>query len=134
MSSRGSKATNGHVTTTEYKLKTPDSFVYDAKILVGTSPKSHGLPDYAHTPNSKYIKENPDGSFREMRIYGDKGQPLLEIGYHPEETLTGNRHEYVLHYHIFKPNLDRIMGGKISPTENSDVYNKYKEYLKEYGL
>jgi hypothetical protein len=26
------------------------------------------------------------------------------------------------------------MGGKISKTENSDIYNKYRKYLKEYGL
>lgn len=134
MSSRGLKAQNGHVTTTEYKMKTPSSYVYDAKILVGTSSKNHGLPDYSHTPKSKYIKENPNGSFREMRIYGEHGEPLLEIGYHPEPHLTGNRHEYVLHYHTFKSNLERVMGGKISETENSEIYDEYKKYLKRYGL
>lgn len=134
MSSRGSRALNGHTTTDEYKLKASDGYVYDAKVLVGTSSKYHGLPDYSHTPNNKYIKENPDGTFREMRIYGNNGEPLPEIGYHPEETLTGNRYEYVLHYHIFKSNLTRIMGGRISENENSKIYNKYKKYLKEYGL
>ena len=134
MSSRGSKATNGHVTTNEYQLKTSDSYVHDAKVLVGTSSRHHGLPDYSHTPNRKYIKENPDGSFREMRIYGDNGEPLLEIGYHPEQSLTGNRHDYVLHYHTFKANLERVMGGRISETANSEIYKKYKKYLKEYGL
>lgn len=134
MSSRGSKATNGHVTTTEYKMKAPDSYIDDAKILVGASSRHHGLPDYSHTPNSKYIKENPDGSFREMRVYGDHGEPLLEIGYHPEQPLTGNRHKPVLHYHIFGPNLERIMGGRISEKENSEIYNKYKKYLGAYGL
>jgi hypothetical protein len=134
MSSRGSKAQNGHITTTEYKLKNPYSYIYDAKVLIGTSSKNHGLPDYSHTPNRKYIKENPDGSFREMRIYGEHGRPLLEIGYHPEQSLTGNRHDYVLHYHTFETNLNRVMGGKISKTENSDIYNKYRKYLKEYGL
>jgi hypothetical protein len=134
MASRGSKATNGHVTTTEYKMKDSNSYVYDAKVLVGTSPKNHGLPDYSHTPNSKYIKENPDGSFREMRIYGGNGEPLREIGYHPEQSLTGNRHEYVLHYHIFEANLNRVMGGRVSETENAEIYDKYKKYLKGYGL
>lgn len=134
MSSRGSVAINGHVTTSEYKMKTSNSYIHDAKVLVGTSSKYHGLPDYSHTPNRIYIKENPDGSFREMRIYGKHREPLLEIGYHPEQSLTGNRHEYVLHYHTFKPNLQRVMGGKISESINSDIYNKYKDYLKEYGL
>lgn len=133
MSSRGAVIQNGHVTTDEY-VDVPSKQIYDAKVLVGSSSKNHGLPDYAHSPNSKYIKENPDGSFREMRVYGSDGKPLIELGYHPEQKLTGNRHTYVLHYHTFKPNLERIMGGRISETENSDIYNEYKKYLRRYGL
>lgn len=133
MSSRGAVTKNGHVTTDEYQSKN-DKTVYDATVLIGTSKQQHGLPDYAHSPNSIYIKENPDGSFREMRIYDEHGFPLIEIGYHPEQSLTGNRHEYVLHYHIFEANLNRIMGGQISETENADIYNKYKKYLEVYGL
>lgn len=131
MSSRGSRARNGHVTTTEY---TTTNSVYDADVLTGTNKQYHGLPDYAHGPNKKYIKENPDGTFREMRIYDENGFPVLEIGYHPEERLTGNRHEKVLHYHTFGPDLSRIMGGRLSESENGDIYRKYHKYLKEYGL
>lgn len=133
MSSRGSRTINGHVTTDEYQPK-DDKTVYDAKVLIGTSKKQHGLPDFAHSPNSKYIKENPDGSFREMRVYDEVGFPLIEIGYHPEQKLTGNRHEKVLHYHTFEPNLNRVMGGRISETENADIYYAYKKYLEVYGL
>ena len=133
MSSRGSKSDNGHVTTNEYHMKN-DKKVYDAKVLVGTTKQQHGLPDYSHSPNSKYIKENPDGSFREMRVYDDTGFPIIEIGYHAEPNLTGNRHEKVLHYHTFDSDLSRKLGGKVSPTENADIYEKYRKYLKEYGL
>lgn len=133
MSSRGARARNGHVTTTEYQPKNGKT-VYDAEVLEGTSPQNHGLPDYAHSPDSKYIKENPDGSFREMRIYDENGFPILEIGYHPEPNLTGNRHEKVLHYHTFEANLDRKLGGKLSASDNADIYNEYKKYLKGYGL
>ena len=56
MSSRGAKTENGHVTTTEYKLK-DGKMVEDAKVLVGTSSKQHGLPDYAHSPNSNTSKK-----------------------------------------------------------------------------
>lgn len=133
MSSRGAKTENGHVTTTEYKFK-DGKMVEDAKVLVGTSSKQHGLPDYAHSPNSKYIKENPNGSFRELRDYDETGFPIIEIGYHPEQSLTGDRHTYVLHFHTFKSNLERVMGGKVSETSNPDIYKKYKKYLKEYGL
>ncbi len=133
MSSRGAKTENGHVTTNEYRLKN-NKTVLDAKVLIGTSPKNHGLPDYAHSPGSKYIKENPDGSFREMRVYDDKGFPILEIGYHPEETLSGNRHEAVLHFHTFDKSLNRFLDGRLSDTENANIYNAYKKYLEEYGL
>lgn len=133
MSSHGAVTKNGHVTTDEYQSK-DGKMVYDAKVLTGTTSKQHGLPDYAHSPNSKYIKENPDGSFREMRVYDETGFPIIEIAYHPEQSLTGNRHEYVLHYHTFKKNLERVMGGRLSETEHADIYKKYKKYLEEYGL
>lgn len=133
MSSRGSKTKNGHVTTNEYHLK-DKRMVYDAKVLVGTTKQQHGLPDYSHSPNSKYIKENPDGTFREMRVYDSTGFPVVEIGYHAEPNITGNRHEKVLHYHTFDSDLNRILGGNVSSTENADLYDKYRKYLKEYGL
>ena len=136
MSSRGSKIVNGHVTTTEYKMKTPDSYVFDAKILIGTSKKIHGLPDYSHTPNSKYIKENPDGSFREMRIYGNNGEPLLEIGYHGEKRLTGDRSKKVLHYHTLKAVTTKniVRAPAVRLYEDSIIYIVYKKYLERYGL
>lgn len=130
MSSRGARTRNGHVTNTEFE---DIHDVEDAEVLVGTG-NNHGLPDYAHSPRSKYIKENPDGSFRELRDYDSEGFPVIEIGYHPEPNLTGNRHEKVLHYHTFDPDLKRHLGGKLSKTENADVYRKYEKYLRRYGL
>lgn len=131
MSSRGAKIKNGHVTTTEYQTA---RMVEDAKVLKGSTSQQHGLPDFSHSPNAKYIKENPDGSFREMRVYNEEGFPVIEIGYHPEPNLTGNRHEKVLHYHTFDAELKRTLGGKVSPTENPEIYRKFRKYLKEYGL
>jgi hypothetical protein len=133
LSSRGAKIANGHVTTSEYRLK-DGRMIYDAKVLIGVTSQQHGLPDYAHSPNSKYIKENPDDSFREMRIYDDSGFPIIEIGYHPEPKLTGNRHQYVLHYHTFDANLNRTLGGRLTATENSEIYKTYEKYLRRYGL
>lgn len=133
MSSRGAVTQNGHVTTDEYQSKN-NKMIHDAKVLTGATSKQHGLPDYAHSPNSKYIKENPDGSFKEMRVYDETRFPIIEIAYHPEQSLSGNRHTYVLHYHTFKKNLERVMGGKLSETEHADIYKKYKKYLEVYGL
>ena len=133
MSSRGAKVKNGHVTTQEYHMK-DGKMVFDAKVLVGATKQQHGLPDYAHSPNSKSIKANPDGSFREMRVYDEFGFPIIEIGYHPEQRLTNNRHEYILHYHIFDSDLNRSLGGKLWDAENIHIYDFYRHSLKEYGL
>ena len=130
MSSRGAVIINGHVTTNEYDST---KMILDAVVLKGNEGR-HGLPDYSHSPNRKYIKENPNGTFRELREYDENGFPIIEIAYHPEQSLTGNRHENVLHFHLFKSNLERIMGGKLSKTENSVIYFKYKKYLEVYGL
>ena len=130
MSSRGAFTQNGHVTTHEYET---DHMIYDAKVLRGTGGR-HGLPDYSHTPNRKYIKESKDGTFRELREYDNHGFPIIEIGYHAEPNLTGNRHEKVLHFHTFLPDLGRVMGGRVSPMEHPDIYKKYKKYLEVYGL
>lgn len=127
MSSRGALAENGHVTDTEYETI---RWVEDAEVLVGTG-NNHGLPDFAHSPNSKYIKENPDGSFRELRDYDETGFPVLEIGYHPEPSLNnGSRSQKVLHYHLFGNDLSRSKARRIT----EDIHEKYSKYLKRYGL
>ena len=76
MSSRGARIKNGHVTTTEFSSVRE---IEGAKVLVGTGTQ-HGLPDYSHKPNSIYIKENRNGSFRELREYDKTGFPIIEIG------------------------------------------------------
>lgn len=106
--------------------------VGDAKVLKGNSDR-HSLPDFSHSPNRKYIKENSDGKFRELREFDEKGFPIIEIAYHPEQSLTGNRYENVLHFHIYN-GLDRESGGRISSTEHADIYRKFKKYLEVYGL
>lgn len=131
MSSRGSRTRNGHVTTTEFNET--GKTVFDAKVLIGTGT-NHGLPDYSHTPGRIYIKENPDGTFRELRKYDKTGFPVIEIAYHPEQSLTGNREDYILHFHTFEANLQRVLGGIISEKENAGIYRKYKKYLEAYGL
>ena len=126
MASRGAMAKNGHVTEDEYRTVRT---VYDAKVLAGTK-HAHGLPDYSHTPNSIYIKENSDGSFREMRVYNEKGRLYLEIAYHGEVHLTGNRNHPILHYHTYDEALKHSAAKRLT----KELYEKYKKYLEAYGL
>lgn len=129
MSSRGAFTKNGHVTTAEYHV---DHLVLDAKVLKGNSG-AHGLPDYAHSHDSIYVKENYDGTFRELRIYNPKdGRLTIEIAYHPEPRLTGDRHTKVLHYHLYDNNLKH--GEATRLTQDDPLYQKYRKYLEVYGL
>ena len=127
MSSRGSYIKNGHVTTEEYYS---EKEVHGAKVLVGRTKASHGLPDYSHSPSRIYIKENKDGSFRELRIYDDKGYPVLEVGYHPEPSLTHGSTKSILHMHKFGEGLIRYPADFI----DDDTYKTLKGILEAYGL
>ena len=82
------------------------NFIEDAKILEGISSRYHSLPEEAHSSN-KYIKLNPDGSFRELRIYGDDHYLHLEIGYHRERNIPGGKSKKVLHYHEYGKDFSR---------------------------
>lgn len=130
MSSRGSKAINGHVTTNEYETSSISET--GVKILIGLG-RNHSLPDYSHSPNSIYAKMKSDGkTLHEMRFYDGKGNPIIEIGYHPEPTLNkGDRLTNVLHFHMYS-GLDRISTEKMS--DHPDVKEKYSIYLKEFNL
>lgn len=85
----------------------------------------HSLPEEAHS-SLAYIKLKPDGTFHELRIYDKNHYLTLEIAYHPEPGITGNRHKNVLHIHEYNRNFDRTTAKLITDAE----YKKYKKYLK----
>lgn len=130
MSSRGSLAINGHVTTSEYN--TVGVTETGAKILSGQG-NNHSLPDYSHTPNSVYVKLDADGkTAQEIRFYDEKGNLYFEIGYHPESAINnGNRKEKIVHFHNIN-NLNRSSATRMR--DNPSVKEKYEKYLKEFGL
>lgn len=98
------------------------------KVLQGISGK-HGLPESSHSGEA-YIKLKSDGTFHEMRFY-DKGHVLhTEIAYHPEETLTGNRHTPVLHYHTYD---NRFSQNKSGPFTRSKAKRLTSEMKEKYG-
>lgn len=86
-----------------------------------------------YSPNSIYAKLKKDGkTLHEMRFYDEKGNPIIEIGYHPEPIINnGNRVTNILHYHIYS-GLDRINVERMS--DHPDVKEKYSTYLKEFNL
>ena len=95
------------------------------KVLKGISGK-HSLPEEAHSSDA-YIKLKPDGTFHEMRIYDKDHYLVKEIAYHPEPSLTGNRHENVLHIHEY--GRDNF-GDRPVRLLTKEEYTKYKKYFK----
>lgn len=94
------------------------------KVLKGVSGK-HSLPEEAHSSDA-YIKLKPDGTFHEMRIYDEDHYLVKEIAYHPEPSLTGNRHENVLHIHEYNRKFDRTAARLLTDEET----RKYQKYFK----
>lgn len=59
-----------------YTYRTVD-IIEGIKVLQGIEGK-HGLPESSHSSNA-YIKLNSDGTFREMRFYGEDHVLYMEI-------------------------------------------------------
>lgn len=127
LSSRKSVTEDGHVPDDEFDTVKD---LFGAKVLVGKKKGIHNLPDFSHSPNRIYIREDRFGNFREMRIYDEKKRPVLEIAYHPEERISGSKTKPVLHKHTFGPKLEH------NPAEVLDEvnYQKYKKYWEFYGI
>ncbi len=104
-------------------------FFIDDYRFEGISAKYHSLPEEAHSSN-KYIKLNPDGTFKELRIYGDDHYLQLEIGYHRERNIPGGKSKKVLHYHEYGKDFSRSKAKPIT----KEMLNKYKKYLKGVEL
>jgi hypothetical protein len=86
-------------------------YVEGIKVLKGIDGTGkHGLPESAHS-SLAYIKLKPDGTFHEMRFYDKNHILYLEIGYHPEPSLTGNNQTNVLHYHTYNPSFSLTKEG-----------------------
>ena len=102
MSSRGTRTIDGHVPDGEYDTVKE---LFGAKILIGKKNGTHNLPDYSHSPNRIYIREDKYGFIKEMRVYNEEKRLVLEIAYHPEPKISGKQGEPVLHMHTFRETL-----------------------------
>ncbi len=131
MSSRGSDAIDGGTPDIEYI--TVEITENNVKILEGVSTKFHSLPDFANSPNSIYAKIKKDGkTLHEMRFYDEKGNPIIEIAYHPEPNINnGDRERNIVHFHLYN-GLVRSKAYRMD--QFPDVKEKYAKYLKEFNL
>lgn len=103
------------------------------KILEGLG-NQHGLPESSHS-SMAYIKLKPDGTFHEMRLYNEKHELYMEIGYHPEPSLTnGDREHPMLHYHLYDERFSKNGTGPFYRSEakflTKEMILKYKKYFK----
>lgn len=107
-------------------------FIEGIKVLEGINGE-HSLPASSHSSNA-YIKLKPDGTFHEMRFYDNNHILTLEIAYHPEQSLTGDRKTPVLHYHKYDENFSRSKSRGFERTEakllTTEMKKKYKKYFK----
>lgn len=107
-------------------------FIEGTKVLEGINGE-HSLPASSHSSNA-YIKLKPDGTFHEMRIYDNNHMLKLEIAYHPEQSLTGDRKTPVLHYHTYDENFSKNKNFGFERTKakllTPEMKKKYGKYFK----
>lgn len=128
MGGRGTFAVGNSVA---YNYKTVGN-ISGVKVLQGISEK-HGLPESSHNSRA-YIKLKPNGTFHEMRFYNNNHILYMEIAYHPEPSLTGDRHTPVLHYHLYDPRFSINKTGPFKRTKarflTDNMKIKYRKYFK----
>lgn len=128
MGGRGTFASGNNV---DYVYQTVEK-ISGVKVLSGIDGK-HGLPESSHS-SSAYIKLNQNGTFREMRFYGKDHVLTMEIAYHPEPSLTGNRHTPILHYHLYDNRFSINKAGPFTRTKamllTEDMKARYRKYFK----
>lgn len=128
MGGRGTFAAGNTVPFTYQEVGT----IEGVKVLSGINGK-HGLPESAHSSEA-YIKLKPDGTFHEMRFYDKDHVLYMEIAYHPEQSLTGNRHTPILHYHLYDSRFSKNESGAFSRSKafllTDEMKLKYQRFFK----
>ena len=136
MGGRGTFAAGKSVDYT-YEVDTsfsPDGKVEGVKILKGAKDSGkHGLPESSHSSDA-YIKLKPDGTFHEMRLYNEQHVLYMEIAYHPEPKLTGNREMPVLHYHLYDDRFSKNKTGSFERTEPKHITDEIKTKYSKFFI
>ena len=123
MGSRGSFLESGGFSTPA-KWHTVD-YVDGIKVLLPKDPKaSISLPERSNTPGTSYLSYRKDGTFNQLRVFGDDRIPTLDIDYGKHQGKKS------LHVHYYNDGV-RGSGNNVVVLHPGDaLYERYKRYFK----
>lgn len=121
MGGRGTFAAGKQVA---YTYETVD-YVDGIKVLLPKDTKaSISLPERSNTPGTSYLSYRKDGTFDQLRVFGDDRIPTLDIDY------GKHRGKKSLHVHYYKDGV-RGSGNDVVVLHPGDaLYERYKRYFK----
>lgn len=108
-------------TDTPFTYRTVGIF-HGIKVLEGISGK-HALPEEAHA-SMAYVKLFKDGNLQMLRFYDKDKYLKMEIGFHPEPSLTGHRRP-VYHIHEYSSGNFKCRPSRLLMPEEIAQYGKY---------
>lgn len=125
MGSRGSFLESGGFSVPA-KWQTVD-YAEGIKVLAPKDSKaSISIPERSNTPGTSYISYRKDGTFDQLRVYGNDRIPKFDIDY------GVHKGKKFLHIHYYK---DGIRSKEPIKVEESDkIYKKYKGIFKGVKL
>ena len=100
-------------------------YVDGIKVLAPKDPKaSISLPERSNTPGTSYLSCRRDGTFDQLRVFGEDRIPQFDIDYGKHQGKTS------LHVHYYKNGVrqDVEPNGYLKPGDA--LYEKYKNLFK----
>lgn len=101
-------------------------YIGGLKVLKGIQGH-HKLPEESKTGNA-YIILDDKNNVRRVRFYRKNHKALLDVEYHGEENLTGDRNKKVYHYHTYTKG--KRSTAKLFTEKQLNKYIKYFEGVK----
>ena len=127
MGSRGSFLESGGFSAPA-KWETID-YVEGTKVLAPKDPKaSVSLPECSNTPGTVYLSYRKDGTFAQLRVFGNDRIPKYDIDYGVHQ---GKKY---LHIHYYNNGVRSKEPEKIGVNVNDEIYGKYKGLFKGVRL
>lgn len=121
MGSRGSFLESGGFSAPA-KWETVD-YVDGIKVLAPKDPNaSISLPERSNTPGTSYLSYRKDGTFDQLRVFGDDRIPKFDIDY------GLHKGEKTLHIHYYQDGIRSANPIIIKPGD--EMYEKYKHLFK----